>query len=225
VVLEDADLDLAVDAGTFGTFLHQGQICMSINRHLVHESVYDEYVDRLAARARSLPTGSAHDPETVVGPLIDAGQRDEVLEYVDRTVEAGATLETGGDAEDLVVEPTVLSDVTNDMAAACNEHFGPVAPVVPFATDGEAVELANDTRYGLAAAVIGEDVQRARRVADCIDAGMVHINDMTVQSESHVPFGGMKDSGIGRYYGEEILREVTETKWISTQRDRREYPF
>ena len=225
VVLEDADLDLAVDAGVFGTYLHQGQICMSINRHLVHESVYDEYVERLAERARALPTGSAHDPETVVGPIVNESQRDEILEYVEESVGRGATLETGGGHDGLVVEPTVLSDMTNDMAAACNEHFGPVAPVIPFTTDEEAVQLANDTEYGLSAAVISESLGRAQCVANEIDAGMVHINDMTVNSESHVPFGGMKASGIGRYYGEEILHELTETKWISTQHERREYPF
>jgi aldehyde dehydrogenase (NAD+) len=111
------------------------------------------------------------------------------------------------------------------MAASCNEHFGPVAPVIPFASEDEAIDLANDTEYGLSAAVISRDLERAQRVADGIDAGMVHINDMTVNSESHVPFGGMKASGIGRYYGEEIVRELTEPKWISTQHERREYPF
>jgi aldehyde dehydrogenase (NAD+) len=225
VVTDDADLDQAVDAGVFGSFLHSGQICISINRHLVHESVYDEYVDRLADRAADLPTGSAHDPNTVVGPIIDESQRDEILDYIERTVDEGATLETGGDHDDLVVEPTVLSDATNDMAAACNEHFGPVAPVIPFSDDDEAVEMANDTEYGLSGSVHAGDVGRARDIADRIDTGMIHINDQPVNDEPHMPFGGYNDSGIGRYNGDYVLDEFTQEKWISVQRDDRDYPF
>jgi len=225
VVTEDADVDAAVDSAVFGSFLHQGQICISINRHLVHESVYDEYVDKLAERAAELPIGDPRERDNVVGPIIDEGQRDQILEYVERTVEEGATLETGGDHDGLFVEPTVLSDATNDMAAACNEHFGPVAPVVPFADEDEAVELANDTEYGLAAAIHSGDLDRARDLADRIDAGMVHLNDQPVNEEPAIPFGGMKASGLGRYDGEEILNELTTTKWISTQTETREYPF
>lgn len=225
VVTDDADLDRAVDAGVFGSFLHSGQICISINRHLVHEAVYDEYVDSLAERAAALPAGSAHDGETVVGPLIDESQRDQVLDYVADTVDAGATLETGGDHDGLVVEPTVLSDVTNDMAAACNEHFGPVAPVIPFSDDDEAVELANATEYGLSGSVHAGGLGRARDIADRIDTGMVHINDQPINDEPHLPFGGYKDSGIGRYNGEAIMDELTQQKWISVQREERDYPF
>ncbi|USZ69484.1 aldehyde dehydrogenase family protein [Halorussus salilacus] len=225
VVTEDADLDAAVDSAVFGSFLHQGQICISINRHLVHESLYDEYVERLAERAEALPVGDPRDRENVVGPVIDESQRDQMLAYVEETVEAGATLETGGGHEDLYVEPTVLSDATNDMAAACNEHFGPIAPVIPFSDEEEAVELANDTEYGLAAAVHSGDLDRARDIADRIEAGMVHVNDQPINEEPHVPFGGLKDSGIGRYDGREIFEEVTTTKWVSVQEETREYPF
>jgi aldehyde dehydrogenase (NAD+) len=232
VVLDDADLDAAVDAAVYGTVYHSGQACISINRHLVHESRYDEYVDRLVDRIEHLSVGSAHDDETVVGPLVDERQRDSVLGYVVETVVAGATLETGGETVDLdgvddslVVAPTVLSDASNDMAAACDEHFGPVAPVIPFAADDEAIKLANDTEYGLAAAVFGGDVGRAETVADAVDAGMVHVNDQPINEEPHVPFGGTKASGIGRYNGEAALREFTESKWVSVQRRPRRYPF
>lgn len=230
VVTESADLDAAIDSAVFGTFVHQGQVCISINRHIVHESVYDEYVERLTERAESLPAGSAHD-DTVVGPIIDESQRDEMLEYVEETVEAGATLETGGSTveldgvdDSLVVEPTVLSDVTNDMAAACNEHFGPIAPVIPFETVDEAVDLANATEYGLSGSVHG-DLDTALDIADHMDTGHVHVNDQPINDEAHVPFSGTNASGMGGYNSETIMNELTETKWISLQRDEREYPF
>ncbi|NEU58797.1 aldehyde dehydrogenase family protein [Halorussus sp. MSC15.2] len=225
VVTADADVDAAVDSAVFGSFLHQGQICISINRHLVHESLYDEYVEQLAERAGSLPIGDPRERENVVGPVIDEDQRDQILAYVEETVEQGATLETGGGHEDLYVEPTVLSDATNDMAAACNEHFGPVAPVIPFSDEEEAVEMANDTEHGLAAAIHAGDLDRGRELADRIEAGMVHVNDQPVNEEPSVPFGGMKASGIGRYDGDAILHELTQTKWISTQTEKRDYPF
>jgi aldehyde dehydrogenase (NAD+) len=236
VVLDDADLDRAIDAGAFGTFLHQGQICISINRHLVHESLYDEYVERLAERAAELPIGApTEDDDAVIGPIIDEGQRDQMLQYVDESVESGATLETGGKVADvdgaaegdesLFVEPTVLSGTTNDASAACHEHFGPIAPVIPFSDDEEAIELANDVEQGLAASVHSSDRERAETVADAIDAGMVHINDQPVNDEPHVPFGGMKASGIGRFNDGYIVDELTVPKWVSVQRDPREYPF
>ncbi|WP_323170978.1 aldehyde dehydrogenase family protein [Natrialba sp. PRR66] len=225
VVTEHADLDRAVDGGVFGSFLHQGQACISINRHLVHEDLYDEYVERLADRAASLPAGDPTDDDTVIGPIIDESQRDQIVAYIDDSIEAGATLETGGDHDELVVEPTVLSAADNDMAAAENEHFGPVAPVIPYSSDEEAIELANDTIHGLSGSVHSEDLEQARTIADGIETGMVHINDQPLNDEPHVPFGGMKQSGVGRYNGDSILDELTTTKWISVQREPREYPF
>ncbi|WP_254544442.1 aldehyde dehydrogenase family protein [Halomarina pelagica] len=225
VVLDDADLDRAVDSAVFGTFLHQGQVCISINRHLVHESLYDEYVERLADRAADLTVGDPHDPDTVIGPIIDDDQRDQMMAYVEETVEQGATVETGGDHDGRFVQPTVLSGATNDMSAACNEHFGPVAPVIPFSDDGEAIELANAVDQGLAASVHSTDRERAEAVADRIDAGMVHVNDQPINDEPHVPFGGVKDSGIGRFNDEYVMEEMTRTKWVSVQREEREYPF
>ncbi|AGB37822.1 aldehyde dehydrogenase family protein [Natronococcus occultus] len=232
IVTEDADLEDAVDAGVFGTFVHQGQVCISINRHLVHEDVYDEYVERLTERAESLPAGSAHDDDTVVGPIIDESQREEMLGYVEETVEAGATLETGGETveidgvdDSLIVAPTVLSGVTNEMAAACNEHFGPIAPVIPFSDIDEAVELHNAVEYGLSGSVHAGDVGAGRRIADRLETGMVHINDQPINDEAHVPFGGTGASGIGSYNAEAFLEEITERKWLSLQHDSREYPF
>lgn len=225
VVTENADLERAVDGGVFGSFLHQGQACISINRHLVHEDVYDDYVGMLTDRAANLPSGDPTDGDTIVGPIIDESQRDQILEYIEATVDDGATLETGGDHDGLVLEPTVLSGADNDMAAAENEHFGPVAPAIPYSSDEEAIELANDTIHGLSGSVHSEDLEQARRIADGIDTGMIHINDQPINDEPHVPFGGMKQSGLGRYNGESILEELTTTKWISIQRESREYPF
>ncbi|WP_117595489.1 aldehyde dehydrogenase family protein [Haloprofundus halophilus] len=232
VVTADADLDAAVDSAVFGSFVHQGQVCISINRHVVHEDVYDEYVERLTERAEELAAGSAHDAETVVGPIIDESQREEMLGYVEETVEAGATLETGGETVDvdgtddsLVVAPTVLSDVTNDMAAACNEHFGPIAPVISVSDVDEAVEVANDTEHGLSGSVHAGDVGTAMDVADRMETGHVHINDQPINDEAHVPFSGTAASGMGGYNSDTILHEVTETKWVSIQREEREYPF
>ncbi len=225
VVLDDADLDRAVDAGVFGSFWHQGQVCISINRHLVHESLYDAYADRLAERAAALPVGDPRDDANVIGPIINETQRDQLLEYIERTVDQGATLETGGGHDGLFVEPTVLTGVTNDMAAACNEHFGPVAPVIPFETDEEAIALANDTEYGLSGSVHAADAARAEAVADRIETGMIHVNDQPVNAEPAAPFGGMKASGVGRYNSDWIIDELTEPKWVSVQREPRSYPF
>ncbi|ELZ05511.1 aldehyde dehydrogenase family protein [Natrialba asiatica] len=232
VVTADADLDRAIDGATFGSFVHQGQVCISINRHIVHEDIYDEYVDRLTERAEALPVGSAHDEETIVGPIIDESQRDEMLGYVEETVDAGATLQTGGEtvalddgADSLVVAPTVLSGVTNDMAAACNEHFGPIAPVIPFSDIDEAVALANDTEFGLSGAVHAGDLEVAKEIADRMETGNVHINDQPINDEAHVPFSGIGASGMGTYNSDAFLREITETKWISIQHESRDYPF
>ncbi|WP_049927261.1 aldehyde dehydrogenase family protein [Halopiger goleimassiliensis] len=224
VVTDDADLEVAAKAGAFGSFFHQGQVCISINRHLVHEDLYDEYVDRLVEHAESLYVGDPSEDESVTfGPVQNETQRDDILAFVEESVEAGATLETGGDADGLFVEPTVLSDCTNDMPTACNEHFGPVAPVIPFSDDEEAIELANDTEYGLSASVFCEDETRARELADRIEAGMVHVNDQPINEDHNAPFGGVKQSGLGRYHGEWIVQELTEPKWISVQNDERDY--
>lgn len=225
VVLADADVERAVDAGVFGSFTHQGQACNSINRHLVHQSLYEEYVDRLSRRAESLTVGDPRDSDVVIGPIIDEAQRDRMVSFLADTVERAATVETGGDHEGLFVEPTVLSDVTNDMPLSCNEHFGPIAPVIPFADDEEAVELANDTPYGLSGSVHSGDVGRARDVADALDTGMVHINDQPLNDEAHVPFGGVGASGWGRHNDRWIMEELTTIRWISVQREPRRYPF
>lgn len=231
IVTEEADIDQAVDAGVFGSFAHQGQVCISINRHVVHEDIYDEYVEKLTERASNLPAGSAHE-DVVVGPIIDESQRDKIVGYIETTIEEGATLETGGniveldDVDDsLVVEPTVLSDVTNEMSAACNEHFGPVVPIIPASDVDEAIEIANDTEMGLSGSVHAGDVAAGRRIAQRMETGMVHVADQPINDEAHVPFSGTGASGVGGYNCEDFLDEVTEKKWISLQHEPREFPF
>jgi aldehyde dehydrogenase (NAD+) len=232
IVTADADLERAVDAAVFGSFVHQGQVCISINRHIVHEDVYDEYVQKLTERAESLPVGSAQDEDTVVAPIIDESLRDEMLGYVEETVDAGATLETGGETvemegveDSLLVAPTVLSDVTNDMSAACFEHFGPIAPVIPFSDVDEAIDIHNDTEYGLSGSVHAGDVGTGLQIAERMDTGNVHVGDQPINDEAHVPFSGTKASGVGGYNATDILDEVTEKKWISLQHEPRDYPI
>jgi aldehyde dehydrogenase (NAD+) len=205
---------------------------ISINRHIIHEAVYDQYIEGLTAIADSIPTGSVKSPETIVGPIINEPQRDSILDYIERTREAGATIEAGGDVVEidgvensLVIAPTVLSDVTNDMPVACNEHFGPAAPVIKAESIDEAIAIANDTEYGLAGSVHAGSTGQAWTIAKRLDTGMVHINDQPVHEEPHVPFGGMGVSGIGWFGGEEVLHEFTQTKWISVQHEPRDYGF
>ncbi len=233
VVTADADVEDALDAAAFGNFVHQGQVCISINRHVVHEDIYDEYVAGLVERAESLPVGSAHDEDSIVGPIVDESQRDEMLGYVEESVEEGATLETGGETVDvdglgedsLYVPPTVLSGVTNEMPVAANEHFGPIAPVVPFSDVEEAIEIANDSEYGLSGSVHAGNIAEGKAIAEQLDTGHVHVHDQPINDEAHVPFSGWNASGMGGYNAESFLDEITRTQWISLQHEQRDYPF
>lgn len=225
IVLEDADLDRAVDSTIFGRFMHQGQICMSTNRILVHERIYDRFKEKFVQKAKSLPYGDPSDKETVVGPLIDNKAVKRVLELINKTVDAGAKLETGGQAEGNVVQPTVLSGVTKDMPVFQEEIFGPAVGLISFKDDAEAIELANATEFGLSGALHTKDLQRGIRIAKQIETGMIHINDQSVNDEPNTPFGGEKNSGVGRFGGQWILEELTTLQWISYQDEYRDYPF
>jgi aldehyde dehydrogenase (NAD+) len=225
IVLDDADLDHAVAAGIFGSFFHQGQICMRINRHLVHRSVYEDYVREFTARAGALRWGDPRDASTEIGPVINQRQHDRIMSLVEESVGRGATVTTGGASHGLVIEPTVLRDMANDYPAAFNEVFGPVAPIIPFDTDDEAIALANGTPYGLSGSVQSRDMARAYEVASAVETGMIHINDQGVNDEPQVPFGGMKASGMGRYNTETIMDEMTTLKWYSFQLEPRQYPI
>jgi benzaldehyde dehydrogenase (NAD) len=226
VVLDDADIDAASSSGAWGSFLHQGQICMQTGRHLVHRSVAEAYATRLAERARALRVGNPHKEQVDLGPLINRKQRDRIDDIVRRSVASGATLLAGGEYTNLFYQPTVLSGVSPDMPAFQDEIFGPVAPITIFDTDDEAVELVNRSAYGLAAAVHTRSLSRGLALSSRINSGMVHVNDQTVNNEFHVPFGGMGASGNGgRFGGPANFHEFTQTQWVSILDAPILYPF
>jgi len=225
VVLEDADIEAASSAGAWGSFLHQGQICLSVSRHLVHESIVDDYTKALADRAGHLPVGNPATDEVALGPIINEKQLARVRRIVDDSVSQGAKVVVGGTNEGLFFTPTVLGDVTPSMPAFAEEIFGPVAPVISFRDDDEAVELANATDYGLSAAVQGS-VERASAVADRLRAGMVHINDQTVNEEPPAPFGGIGCSSNGGHFGGVANLELwTEWQWLTSREKAEPFPF
>jgi len=225
VVLDDADIDRAVESAVYSKFYHQGQICMSTNRILVAESIHDEFLKKFVDRVRALKFGNPNESDTQVGPLIDHDQVDRILDQIKQTVDAGATLQVGGNANGNVLEPTVVSGVTNDMPLAKNEIFGPVAVILSFKDDAEALKLSNELPYGLSGAVHGS-IYRATEFARQVETGMIHVNDQSVNDEPHLPFGGEKDSGLGRFNGEWVLEEFTTLQWVSVMHERREYkPF
>ncbi|MFC4065279.1 benzaldehyde dehydrogenase [Actinoplanes subglobosus] len=227
VVLADADVEGAVAAASFGSWFHQGQICMTTGRHLVHASVYDRFVEALAAKAANLPVGDPSREQVVLGPIIDAGQRDKIHSVVTRSADSGARIAAGGTFRDLFYSPTVLADVSGDTPAFREEIFGPVAPVIRFGDDDEAVRLATASEYGLSLGIITRDVMRGLALADRIPTGIVHINDQTVGDEANSPFGGVAASGTGSRFGGAAanVEAFTETRWVTLRDKPPAYPF
>jgi acyl-CoA reductase-like NAD-dependent aldehyde dehydrogenase len=225
VVLADADLDRAVAAANFGAFMHQGQICMSTERIVIDRAVADEFAQKLAERACSLKMGDPRDPDTQIGPLVNEAALNRVTEHIEDAVAKGAELVTGGKAQGLYFTPTVLMGVTPAMRVYSEESFGPVVSIVPVDGIDEAVRVANDTEYGLSAAVFSANVDTAMDVARRLETGICHINDSTVNDEPPMPFGGVKNSGWGRFGGKAALEEFTELRWITIQDSLREYPI
>ncbi|MGW7272151.1 aldehyde dehydrogenase family protein [Streptomyces sp. NPDC054864] len=225
VVLDDADIDYAVDAAVFSRFVHQGQVCMAANRILVDRSLQAEFTDKFVAKVASLKVGDPADPATHIGPLINSSQADAVAKTVDQTVAAGAKVLLHGRTDGNLVAPSVLTDLPADSPTLQQEIFGPVALLVPFDGEEEAVRIANDTPYGLSGAVHTADVERGVRFARRIRSGMFHVNDGTVHDEPIVPFGGEKSSGVGRLNGESTVDAFTTQKWISVQHGRSRFPF
>ncbi|MFL6126829.1 benzaldehyde dehydrogenase [Actinophytocola sp.] len=226
IVLDDVDVERAVSAGAWGSFLHQGQICMTTGRHLVHERVADSYVEAPAEHAGHLPVGNPHTDQVALGPLIDEGQLNKVHGLVRSTVDAGARLASGGTYEGLFYRPTVLDAVGTDMPAYANEVFGPVAPVVRFSSEEEAAALASASEYGLSLSILTGDAMRGLALAERIPTGIAHINDQTVNDEAVAPFGGVAASGTGaRFGGLSNMDAFTETRWITVRGEIPQYPF
>lgn len=226
IILDDADLDLAARNVAWGAYLHQGQICMATGRVLVHEKVAAALTQRLAEKARHLPVGDPARGNVALGPLINARQRDRVHSIVTQAIAEGAKLEAGGSFEGLFYAPTVLSAVRPHMRAFKEEIFGPVANIVTFATDDEAVALANDTEYGLSAAVISNSIGRAMAIAERLHAGLVHVNDQTVNDEVTNPFGGTGASGNHTNMGGPAdIGEYTQWRWMTIKDAAPPYPF
>ncbi len=224
IVLDDADLDAAVNATAFGAFMNQGQICMSTERIIVDEKVADAFVAKLAAKAGKLPAG---DPRghVVLGSLIDLGPAEKMDELIADATAKGGSVACGGKRTGTVVEATIVDGVTSDMRIYQEESFGPVKPIIRVKDEEEAIRVANDTEYGLSAAVFSRDIMRAMAVARRLETGMCHINGSTVQDEAQMPFGGVKGSGFGRFGGRAAIDEFTDLRWITIEDPNQHYPF
>ena len=224
IILDDADLERAVDAATFGTFMHQGQICMSTERIIVDASLADAFTEKFVERVKGLGIGNTRELGCPIGPIINQKQLDKIHGQVTEAINAGATLLTGGKHDGLFYHPTVLANVKRDMRVWREETFGPVAPIVVVNGEDEAVEVANDCEYGLSAGVITASEERGMSVVHRLETGIAHVNDQSVYDEPHVPFGGVKNSGIGRHGGRASVETFTETRWLTIERGGRHYP-
>lgn len=224
IVLDDADIDAAVNGAIFGAFANMGQICMSTERIIVQEKIADEFVAKLAERAAKLPSGDPRDL-VVLGSLVTSDAAMRMVEFIADAVAKGAKLVAGGKRIGSVVEATLLDNVKSGMRCYDEESFGPVKPIIRVADDDEAIRVANDTEYGLSAAVFSRDPQRAMAVATRVESGICHINGPTVHDEPQMPFGGVKNSGYGRFGGKAAINEFTDLRWITIEDPHQHYPF
>jgi acyl-CoA reductase-like NAD-dependent aldehyde dehydrogenase len=225
VVLDDADLEAAVNGAIFGAFANSGQICMSTERIVVDASIADAFVDKLAARAVGLPLGDPRKGPVVLGSVVDMRTVERCNALIDDALAKGAKLVCGGKADNTLMPATLLDHVKRDMRIYHEESFGPVKPIVRVSGVEEAVACANDNPYGLSAAVFGRDLARAMDVARRIESGICHVNGPTVHDEAQMPFGGVKDSGYGRFGGKAGIDAFTELRWMTVQTSPRHYPF
>ena len=224
IVRADADMERATQAANFGSFMHQGQICMSVEKVLVQRSIFNEFLEKFVARAARLKVGNTADSENVIGPLINDRQVDRVKSQLEDAIAKGAKVELGGKIEGRFVYPTILTGVTPAMLVYQDETFGPVVPVIPFETDEEAISIANDTEYGLSSGIITADEEKALQMARQLETGMCHVNCSSVNDEPNVPFGGTKASGLGRHGGRWSMETFTDTRWITLERGGRHFP-
>ena len=225
LVLDDADLDAAVNGAAFGAFANSGQICMSTERIIVDQRVADEFVEKLATKARSLSLGDPRNGPAVLGSVVDMSTVRRCNELIDDALSKGAKLVCGGKAENTLMPATLLDHVTSAMRIFSEESFGPVKAIVRVNGEDEAIACANDNEFGLSSAVFTRDSARGWRVAKRIESGICHINGPTVHDEAQIPFGGVKGSGWGRFGGRAGIEAFSETRWITLQTEKRHYPF
>ncbi|MCB5363817.1 aldehyde dehydrogenase [Pusillimonas sp. CC-YST705] len=225
LVLDDADLDAAVSGTAFGAFANSGQICMSTERIIVDESIADEFVAKLKAKAESLPLGDPRKGPVVLGSVVDMTTVNRVNELIDDALAKGAVLVCGGKADNTLMPATLLDHVTPEMRIYTEETFAPVKPIVRVKGEEAAIEHANNNAFGLSSAVFTKDVARGWRVARRIESGICHVNGPTVHDEAQMPFGGVKDSGWGRFGGKAGIEAFSELRWITLQTEPRHYPF
>lgn len=224
VVLEDADIERAVEGAVFGKYMHSGQICMAVNRIIVHQDIYEEFTKKYIELAQKIKVGDPRDEKTLIGPLINQKAVKRLLGEVEKAKAEGAEILLEGSVDGNVMTPYILKG-TNETSTAKNEMFGPVVTIIPVADEEEALRVANDTEFGLSGSVHSQDLEKAMEFAERMETGMVHINDQSVNDEPLVAFGGEKASGLGRFGGEWSLDEFTTFKWISVQEEKRQYPF
>ncbi|MEM5299723.1 aldehyde dehydrogenase family protein [Burkholderia sp. JPY481] len=225
VILDDADLEQAVDLAVVGRFLHQGQICVSANRIIVQDALYDRFIEAFVERVKHLKYGDPNDADTIVGPLVSRRQLDSVTRMIAEAHEDGAVQLVGGTPEGLVVPPHVFTNITDKVRLGRDEIFGPVAPVIRVSGEQDALLLANDSEFGLSSAVVTRNLARGEHFAQQVEAGMTHINDLPAVDMANMPFGGEKNSGLGRFGAEGLIAEFTTEHWISVQHIRRQFPF
>ncbi|OQW70921.1 MAG: aldehyde dehydrogenase [Proteobacteria bacterium ST_bin13] len=225
VILDDADVDLAVDLAVVGRFLHQGEICVSTNRIIVDAGLHDSFVEAFVARVAALKYGDPMEADTIVGPVVNARQLDGLTRMITEARQDGATEWLGGAPQGLVLPPHVFTDVTQEVRLGREEIFGPVAPIIRAENEADALRIANDTEFGLSSAVVTRDLDRGARFAHRMEAGMSHVNDMPGIDLANMPFGGEKNSGLGRFGAHGVIEEFTSEHWISIQHSRRTYPF
>jgi len=224
LILDDVDVDYAVRMATFGSFFHQGQICLNTRKIIIQRAIYDEFLEKFVARTKTLPSGDPLDPSTIIGPLITQAAVDLMDERINEAVELGATLHTGGTHEGLVYQPTILTDVSYDATASNEETFGPLVIVEPVETPEDAVAVANRVHYGLTSTILAGDTYRAFELAPTVLHGIINVNSPTVNDEIHAPMGGVRDSGWGRT-GPDSVADFTDVIWINTTSSERTFPF
>ena len=224
IVLDDADVEAAVNGAAFGAFMNQGQICMSTERIIVHEGIADRFIEALAAKTRALPAGDPRG-QVVLGALVTPEAAEKMEAIIADATEQGGTVIAGGGRDGAVVEATLIDGAAPGMRIYDQESFGPVKPIIRVKDDEEAIRVANDTAYGLSAAVYSQDIQRAISVADRIESGICHINGPTVADEAQMPFGGVKDSGYGRFGGKAAVEAFTSTRWVTIEDPHQHFPF